>query len=257
MPRHQRRMLIDGKSSRIVVRPHTDPGLVLGDIVHPIRTDPAQIRNPKSCTSTCSGAPLGRNSRPPFLKGPTSSFFFVSTEITGSPRESCSCTARSKCSVGVDGPGVPSPPGSSCDWLASIAHVVEQFGDHAMADLVPLALQCRRQLTHALAGPAQRGWDPHGCRLHQPRPTSRQARVMLEVELPAAQDGGLRPSRPLTAGSPNSRYETAANRPARSSGGPCNRCWPPRPGRRRLSVVQAQAAAFPLRPQRGQSLGND
>ena len=25
--------------------PHTDPGLVLGDIVHPIRTDPAQIRN--------------------------------------------------------------------------------------------------------------------------------------------------------------------------------------------------------------------
>ena len=28
---------------------------------------------------------LGRNSRPPFLKGPTSSFFFVSTEITSSP----------------------------------------------------------------------------------------------------------------------------------------------------------------------------
>ena len=29
--------------------------------------------------------PLGRNSRPPFLKSPTSSFFFVSTEITGCP----------------------------------------------------------------------------------------------------------------------------------------------------------------------------
>ena len=32
----------------------------------------------KSCTRTGSGCPLGRNSRPPFLKSPTSSFFFVS-----------------------------------------------------------------------------------------------------------------------------------------------------------------------------------
>src|ERR1700730_11010862 len=39
----------------------------------------------KSCTRTGSGCPLGRNSRPPFLKSPTSSFFFVSTEITGCP----------------------------------------------------------------------------------------------------------------------------------------------------------------------------
>ena len=61
---------LSGRSSRIV----TDPGLVLGDIVHPIRTDPALIRN-----GTCSGAPLGRNSRPPFLKGPR--LLFVSTEV--------------------------------------------------------------------------------------------------------------------------------------------------------------------------------
>src|SRR5271166_5961185 len=39
----------------------------------------------KSCTWTGSGRPFGRSSRPPFLKSPTSSFFFVSTEITGWP----------------------------------------------------------------------------------------------------------------------------------------------------------------------------
>src|SRR4051795_1479516 len=37
----------------------------------------------KSCTRTSSGWPWRRHSRPPFLKSPTSSFFFVSTEITG------------------------------------------------------------------------------------------------------------------------------------------------------------------------------
>src|SRR5713101_8191928 len=31
----------------------------------------------KSWTRTCSGSPLGRNSRPTFLNGPISSFFFV------------------------------------------------------------------------------------------------------------------------------------------------------------------------------------
>ena len=36
-------------------------------------------------TSTNSGSSLGRHSRPPFLKLPTSSFFLVSTEITGVP----------------------------------------------------------------------------------------------------------------------------------------------------------------------------
>ena len=32
-----------------------------------------------------SGSPFGRNSRPAFLKSPTSSFFFVSTDMAGSP----------------------------------------------------------------------------------------------------------------------------------------------------------------------------
>src|SRR5918995_196267 len=39
----------------------------------------------KSCTRTVSGWPVGRQVRPAFLKSPTNSFFFVSTEITGWP----------------------------------------------------------------------------------------------------------------------------------------------------------------------------
>lgn len=37
----------------------------------------------KSWTRTGSGSPCGRHSRPPFLESPTSSHFFVSTEIAG------------------------------------------------------------------------------------------------------------------------------------------------------------------------------
>src|SRR5260370_13326532 len=39
----------------------------------------------KSCTRTAVGWPVGRHVRPAFLKSPTNSFFFVSTEITGWP----------------------------------------------------------------------------------------------------------------------------------------------------------------------------
>src|SRR5687767_9395857 len=46
----------------------------------------------KSCTRTGSGWPLGRSSRPPFLNGPTSSFFLASTEMAGCPAATCRCT---------------------------------------------------------------------------------------------------------------------------------------------------------------------
>ena len=38
----------------------------------------------KSCTFTLRGVPAGSHSAPPLAKLPTSSFFFVSTEMTGS-----------------------------------------------------------------------------------------------------------------------------------------------------------------------------
>ena len=62
----------------------------------------------KSCTRTSSGEPFGRHARPAFLKSPTSSFFLVSTEITGSPaasaRVTCAlmkanCASRSGCAA--------------------------------------------------------------------------------------------------------------------------------------------------------------
>jgi hypothetical protein len=53
----------------------------------------------KSCTRTGWGRPLGRSSRPPFLKLPTSSFFFlVPTEITGCFRLKADFTFPLRCS---------------------------------------------------------------------------------------------------------------------------------------------------------------
>ena len=126
---------------------------------------------------------------------------------------------------------VPSPRGYAIG-LQAIAHVVEQFGDHAMADLVPLAPMPRQDAR--LAGPASGdSGSPRG-RLHQPVHVLAQARVMLDGALPAASrmaDAALRGPYGRLAQLPYA----AANRPARSSGGPCNRCLATTPGRRRLS----------------------
>ena len=77
--------------------------------------------------------------------------------------------------------------------------------------------------------------DPHTAgRLHQPVQVLAQARVMLDGALPAASrmaDAALRGPYGRLAQLPYA----AANRPARSSGGPCNRCLATTPGRRRLS----------------------
>ena len=51
------------------------------------------VRSMKSCTCTVSGSPFGRSSRPAFLNDPTSSFFLVSTEMTGWPDARC-CAVR-------------------------------------------------------------------------------------------------------------------------------------------------------------------
>ena len=226
---------LDGKSSRIVVRPHTDPGLVLGDIVHPIRTDPAQIRNQEVMHQHLLRRSLGTQLPPTVLEGPHQ---FLLLRVHGDHRLSQGELQLHR-PVQVLKLGVAvrvfRPRQGLAIGLQAIAHVVEQFGDHAMADLVPLALQCRRQLTHALAGPAQRGLGiPTAGRLHQPVQVLAQARVMLDGALPAASrmaDAALRGPYGRLAQLPYA----AANRPARSSGGPCNRCLATTPGRRRLS----------------------
>src|SRR5260370_40491517 len=62
----------------------TQPVLLLISYT-PYGTARFNLGSMKSCTLTSSGVPLGLHSRPAFLKLPTNSFFFVSTEMTGWP----------------------------------------------------------------------------------------------------------------------------------------------------------------------------
>ena len=113
--------------------------------------------------------------------------------------------------------------------LQAIAHVVEQFGDHAMADLVPLALQCRRQLTHALAGPAQR--DSGSPRLVGSTSRSKSSRKLgscSTVRFRPPPGWRMRPFAAPTAGWPNSRMPRRIV-PREAPVALATAAWPPRP----------------------------
>ena len=101
--------------------------------------------------------------------------------------------------------------------LQAIAHVVEQFGDHAMADLVPLALQCRRQ-THALAGIPTAGGSTSRSK------SSRKLGSCSTVRF----NGGCGRKRPLRPAGP--LPYAAANRQREKLRWPLQpAAWPPRP----------------------------
>src|SRR5438105_4727255 len=74
---------IDGERGRVMVNPDTHPTRIGGEVVDPVRHRAAELLDQKSWTRTSSGLPCGRYSRPLLRKSPTSSFFLVSTEITG------------------------------------------------------------------------------------------------------------------------------------------------------------------------------
>src|SRR5690606_4071966 len=76
----------DRKHRRVMVNAHAHEAGVGDEVVDAVRKSPSTASLGKSWTSTSSGSPCGCHSRPPFLKLPTNSFFFVSTEITGTPR---------------------------------------------------------------------------------------------------------------------------------------------------------------------------
>ena len=126
-PRHQRRMLSTAKAAVSWSVPTLTQASFWATIVHPIRTDPAQIRDIQEVMHQplAPGAPLGRNSPPPTVlrvrASGTSSFFFVSTgdsPAVSSGRVAVAPPGPSAQTWALAGPGVPSPPGS-CDWLAS------------------------------------------------------------------------------------------------------------------------------------------
>jgi hypothetical protein len=74
------------KVRRVVADPHVHQRPIRHDIVDPIGDGLALGSGRPIMYVDLVGFPRGRNVRPPFLKASTSSFFFVSTEITGSPR---------------------------------------------------------------------------------------------------------------------------------------------------------------------------
>src|SRR3954454_9331699 len=109
----------------------------------------------KSCTRTFSGSPLGRSSRPPFLKSPTNSFFLVSTRddrlfAAQGPLHLAVEMLELGIAVRMVGPLVGLAVG-----LQTVAQLVEQVGHHLVADAVAEALELRRKLPEALTGPAQ------------------------------------------------------------------------------------------------------
>ena len=83
---HQRRRRLHGERGGVVVGADRHPAGVRRRRRRCRRGSPCPAPCPGSrARSTRTGEPLGWYSRPPFLNSPTSSFFLVSTEITGCP----------------------------------------------------------------------------------------------------------------------------------------------------------------------------
>ena len=99
----------------------------------------------KSCTFTASGSPCGRHSRPLFLKHPTSSFFLVSTEITGSPaaRNAETCRAIASNWPSRSGCALPSRVGIA---LKAVAKRGQQRPDAPIADRIAKLAQGAREV---------------------------------------------------------------------------------------------------------------
>jgi hypothetical protein len=72
----------DRERGSVVADAEVDPPIIGSDVVDAVWCNLVEFRDNEVMNPGC---PFGRSSRPPFLKSPTSSFFLVSTEITGSP----------------------------------------------------------------------------------------------------------------------------------------------------------------------------
>ena len=83
---------------RVVVASHAHPGFAASHVVDPVRNGPALRVARKVAHPHRRRRPLGCHSRPAFAKFTTSSFFFVSTEITGCPAASISSARALTCS---------------------------------------------------------------------------------------------------------------------------------------------------------------
>ena len=136
--------------------PSIDPALVGGDVVDAVRHRLARSGMMKSCTRTGSGWPLGRNSRPPFLKSPTSSFFLVSTEMAGWPAAWKAARPRlDVLELGV-AIGVAGPLAGLGVGLQAEAQALQQPADQLVADREAALGQRPGEMALAPAHPQQR-----------------------------------------------------------------------------------------------------
>jgi len=93
--------------------------------------------------------------QPPFLKSPTSSFFFVSTEITGCCRQRRAHAAIDLLELRIAIRIVVTLAGLAIGQQAELSSL-QQLADHGLADAVTPLGQFPRQSAQTLARPAQR-----------------------------------------------------------------------------------------------------
>ena len=104
---------------------------------------------------TCSGDFFGRHSRPLFLKSPTSSFFLVSTEMTGALRPMLLHAGVEILELCV-AVGVMAAFAGLAIALLAVAEAAQKLGHDVGADVMLQVSQGCRQLLQALRRPQQR-----------------------------------------------------------------------------------------------------
>jgi hypothetical protein len=155
-------------------------------------------------------------------KSPTSSFFLVSTEITG-------CWSAKAAATWVDMGKLRIPVGVAVALLGlavslqAVTGRIEQFGHQSAARLVALLLQRLGQPSHALAGPPQWRFRIPAC--HWFDRASRSASSVGSLQIP-----GLRP---------------ASGRRTRADGSSCAKSFRPRPIVLGAMPVAIATAAMP------------
>ena len=134
----------------------------------------------KSCTRTSSGSPFGRHSLPAFLKSPTSSFFLVSTLITGWPSLDRALgdrvdVAELRVTVGV----LPALPRLDVR-LQAVPQPAQKLRDRREVRLVAQLAQPVGEMPDALGRPAQKRLRiPAAISFDQPLEIHNQRRIRL------------------------------------------------------------------------------
>src|ERR1700693_2785245 len=179
----------------------------------------------KSCTRTGSGCPLGRNSRPPFLKSPTGSFFFVSTDgdhrLPGRLERPHLGVDMLELGVTI---GVAGPFARLAVGLQAEVETLQQPADQLLTGDEASLGQRRGEMALAQADPPQGSLGiTADRRLHQviqrfQDPRLRLGRGLLSAALPANPLAA-----PYRAGA--EVLQAAADRAAGNSGGPRHRSY--------------------------------